>query len=833
MDAVTKPDNMAEDSDDEDLEALRLAALQSIKSKPTVIAPRRRPKPISRPFRKRRGNFHQGRVNTNLIAIVPLELPLDQAEPSKQSDPPPPLVLPQDRYCKTEVKEKQEEKKISVPSKFSRFEDSNSGDSDDDYEEDFLNQSSESDKPGEGSDKNNKVDNESILDDDDDELLLQDEDSLGKFFNEFESEQNEDEPSRKSSHLNKDSQNAKPSDRQDKNKPLDSGSTKGGEKANGKSLSVKDSEGKSALDEKKSNESQLSRLSKGDKSKDYMHDRSPLKEDDRRINRPCVYGRNRSPSPLSRGRFDKYQQLPKRGGRNSPIKRKISPSTESLSPVGRREPYQHKNQLPPAKSLHSSHHPSVGSSPHEVTPPHWGSRSDSNHGMGVSLSVSREWSSSPHKWPASNAPGTSVNSPNKSISPSRQRRRSRSPLHKGTSRTWERDWSGSPQQKRSRDFDTPPGSQRSTGDSSKAVKRRSSSPISDRRDRSRSGHSKDRSHSPRGASPLKQYSPSKLPRRVSPVRSSSRTPSLSPSPEPQGKSSSRRYKSPLRISGFRPPNHRDNRIFRPDGKPNRKDSDRRAGRLNGPPRKGPESKVELTKMRPYNARLEVKVTESSPPKKSEVERDVIPARSPNKGTVTNSWSSDECQSDSESRFKGTESKVVKPAVISSKIMPAVPRAKEPEETSSSEIRSPKKKKNKRLKKSFSKVKGMEVEDTEPKEKQTNDGDLRAELSRRRAERVNKAKNATQTMPVRLVQSAFQSLTSKLNPVDGERNKSRLPANCPLPRASDCDKEEASSLNVDGGNKRRKIKLKRNVTVQKSMSRGTTSPVTNTSGVSLA
>ncbi|XP_046393840.1 serine/arginine repetitive matrix protein 2-like isoform X2 [Ischnura elegans] len=1023
---------MADDSDEEDLEALRLAALQSIKSKPTVVVPRRRPKLAGRPNR----NFFRGSVNPNLISIVPVENPLEKSEPAKKvkSDDPPPLVLPQHRYCKTEVKTEKAEEKPQVSTKFSRFEDSNSGDSDDDYDDEFDEKSSDSDHACETAEKAVKAEPD---DADDDELLLQDEDSLGKFFNEIddvpEEKNNTESPVKKEKvrpsgvKTTQSSGNLK--------KPIvkkELGSLEDSSSGLKSVMSDRSSVSKVVVnktDNLNMRESGVSVKTKVEDNK-VLKEGSPLKkavkasvEDDKRINRPCVMGRNRSPSP-TRGKLqDRGEVSPilSRKKNDSPVRRKPSPpSPGSLSPLCKTQ----LSQLPVGKQPHPPRSLPSRNSPQDMTPPsYWGSQSNSNHGYPHGVS-SREWSSSPRKWSGPQVPGSLSDPPRhlapKNISPPRQRRSSKSPF-RGVSRvrrSSDRDWSTSPPRRRYKDFDTPPDSLRSSNDGRKSSRRRSLSPVrlgdrsryagkmsevplsgrfspdkkSLRRSRSRSprfsppkknshrsrsrspryspvfrsshrsrsrsprfpptsksslrSHSRSprfspvrkrscsprlspvrkrsrsprisplrkrsrsrsfspvrkrsrsprlspirkrsrsprisparrRSRSPRFSpvrkrsrsprfSPLRKdsRSPLKTRRSLSPARSLSRTPSLSPSPDREGKSAAgnyRRHKSPLRLPGFRPPRPQDGRTFRPDGKVNRKDSDRRVKRLNGPSRKMVDSRQEVSKIRPLSTKSEDKSSEPvSEEKVDSLDKEVD--KSPVNIPPPSSWSSeDDGESDSESRFKGTDSKAVQPSVTPPKpVQSALLRVKDLKELVSPDKTSPKKKKNKRNKKMLSKTKALD-NSPEPQSKRLNEVDLRAELSRRRAERVNKSKGTNSDVPVRLVQSALQSIGSKPNSLDSERSTLKsyaaksdagtelmiskkkpihlrlgLPvarnpdppeltssAGSLLPRISGLDNADSDPGAEGGNSKWRKVKLKRSVTVEKSQSRGT--PTTN-------
>ncbi|GLH13132.1 Uncharacterized protein GBIM_17762 [Gryllus bimaculatus] len=225
-----------EDDDDEDLKALRLAALQTLKAKPTsppqnaptqwvapVISPQSEasslPPVAHRPRNDyNRGGMHRGRhmrngpfirhrVNPNLIAIVPIKQP--SPPPNSTSDQStckvaksalvvnsssPKLVLPQDRYCKTEDVSKEKEPEVST--KFDRFEHSSSESSAEESAEEEEEEAEENVGAGEKAIKTEAeaavaVAGASDAEPDPDVLLVKDEDeddSLEKLMNEMEEE---------------------------------------------------------------------------------------------------------------------------------------------------------------------------------------------------------------------------------------------------------------------------------------------------------------------------------------------------------------------------------------------------------------------------------------------------------------------------------------------------------------------------------------------------------------------------------------------------------------------------------------------------------------------
>lgn len=202
------------DDDEEDLEALRLAALQTLGcNKPATNTSNHlsntlyQPQQISGLGRGFRGGrpctqpgrnpiFQRHRLNSNLIAIVPIS-----NEPPPRSDnaqsqsirrgrattvatsTSPKLGLPQHRYCKVESDQENKLAGPTVSTKFSRYDDSNSDSSADESEDD----NETSDKVSVGSGVAAELDN------DPDVLMMADdeeEDSLEKLMDELEQEMN-------------------------------------------------------------------------------------------------------------------------------------------------------------------------------------------------------------------------------------------------------------------------------------------------------------------------------------------------------------------------------------------------------------------------------------------------------------------------------------------------------------------------------------------------------------------------------------------------------------------------------------------------------------------
>ncbi|XP_076296667.1 uncharacterized protein LOC143216954 isoform X1 [Lasioglossum baleicum] len=230
MDYRQKQSTKNDDEDDEDLDALRLAALQSLRAKDTVHYKKQSPpqlqkvipeitqtsrppyksqRPLRRGYfpnqlqKRQNGNlYYQSPRNPNLIAIVPVD------EPS--------LLQQTDSACPIdEVAPCVKSHSVEV-SKFHRFKDSGSG-SDDEDNKDQINTNSikqisgtsdaqvesssaavESPVETAESSKKTEEDQGDTNDDDDDILLmadLEEEDSLERLMDEMEREMNVDKPS--------------------------------------------------------------------------------------------------------------------------------------------------------------------------------------------------------------------------------------------------------------------------------------------------------------------------------------------------------------------------------------------------------------------------------------------------------------------------------------------------------------------------------------------------------------------------------------------------------------------------------------------------------------
>ncbi|KAJ9581135.1 hypothetical protein L9F63_023688, partial [Diploptera punctata] len=179
-------------SEDDDLEALRLAALQTLGSKPSSINSNHVTNSVvrqqmlhtnnlgrgyrgglSRTHSGRNQVFQRHRQNSNLIAIVPV---------SNESSPGSPggikLDLPQDRYCKvTSIKSEETDTPI-VSTKFTRYDESDSNSS-----------AEETD----GEDSNDKSASGAEEEEEDRDVLTVEENSLDKLISELEEEMKKDD----------------------------------------------------------------------------------------------------------------------------------------------------------------------------------------------------------------------------------------------------------------------------------------------------------------------------------------------------------------------------------------------------------------------------------------------------------------------------------------------------------------------------------------------------------------------------------------------------------------------------------------------------------------
>lgn len=422
-----------EDDDDEDVEALRLAALKSLRTKdathkrpallqmqkvfPQVTQPSRLPykgpRPIKRNFnyhnrsqQRQNGNvYYQSPRNPNLIAIVPV----DEPSPIQQA-----------QLASVEKTEPCVESHPQEMSKFHRFKDSGSASEEEDAKEQKSNITSvkteiiakkepeeslvetESQKEAtESLQKNGDNQEEDGNDDDDDVLLmadLEEEDSLERLMDEMEREMNDGN---------------KPSEK--KEKKLNRGETKN---------VVKDDEGNKNFDQKmKSDEN----CSKKERNNTITSSLTAIVKNDRRSVSPHVTNRvgqkRKSLSPRSRSR----KKSPRRSPRKSPIRQpKRSPreSTRYRSP--RRSPssrYSRRSTSPRLSPRRSPNRTSTKRSPMRKLSPRGRSPKLSSR----SISPRPHRSRSPRRSPRSKSPR--LRSPKISRSRSPRLSRSRSPRY--------------------------------------------------------------------------------------------------------------------------------------------------------------------------------------------------------------------------------------------------------------------------------------------------------------------------------------------------------------------------------------------------------------------
>lgn len=422
-----------EDDDDEDVEALRLAALKSLRTKdathkrpallqmqkvfPQVTQPSRLPykgpRPIKRNFnyhnrsqQRQNGNvYYQSPRNPNLIAIVPV----DEPSPIQQA-----------QLASVEKTEPCVESHPQEMSKFHRFKDSGSASEEEDAKEQKSNITSvkteiiakkepeeslvetESQKEAtESLQKNGDNQEEDGNDDDDDVLLmadLEEEDSLERLMDEMEREMNDGN---------------KPSEK--KEKKLNRGETKN---------VVKDDEGNKNFDQKmKSDEN----CSKKERNNTITSSLTAIVKNDRRSVSPHVTNRvgqkRKSLSPRSRSR----KKSPRRSPRKSPIRQpKRSPreSTRYRSP--RRSPssrYSRRSTSPRLSPRRSPNRTSTKRSPMRKLSPRGRSPKLSSR----SRSPRPHRSRSPRRSPRSKSPR--LRSPKISRSRSPRLSRSRSPRY--------------------------------------------------------------------------------------------------------------------------------------------------------------------------------------------------------------------------------------------------------------------------------------------------------------------------------------------------------------------------------------------------------------------
>ncbi|KAF4532159.1 hypothetical protein B566_EDAN002220, partial [Ephemera danica] len=202
------PLNMGE-SDDEDLETLRAAALQSLSVKAEVESHPSQPqwkavggrsgmgKPFQamtgfrggrnprKPYNRGRGACYNGRGGVSMFGWAEVQQPISRSNlisiiPFNPEDNDSSVPHPSSSVQATAKLAQEEEDQSSVPTKFSRVERSDSESSDEDEKE--LQDSAE------------EVEAEA---EDPDVILMQDEDSLGKLLDEFEHELQEEQPGTK------------------------------------------------------------------------------------------------------------------------------------------------------------------------------------------------------------------------------------------------------------------------------------------------------------------------------------------------------------------------------------------------------------------------------------------------------------------------------------------------------------------------------------------------------------------------------------------------------------------------------------------------------------
>ncbi|XP_072762176.1 uncharacterized protein [Anoplolepis gracilipes] len=507
--------NKIEDDDDEDVEALRLAALKSLRTKdathkrslqkvfPQVTQPSRLPykgqRPIKRNFyhnrsqQRQNGNvYYQSPRNPNLIAIVPV----DEPSPIQQTQ----LASVDETKNVEKTEPRIEPQEIS---KFHRFKDSGSASEEEDTKEQKSNitfvkteiiakeEKEESlieenqEEVTESSQKNgNNQEKEDGNDDDDDVLLmadLEEEDSLERLMDEMEREMND---------VNK------PSEK--KEKKLNKGEIKG---------IMKGDEGDKNFDQKMKSDENCGKKERNSTTTSAL---TAIVKNDRRSVSPYITNRvgqkRKSLSPRSRSR----KKSPRRSPRKSPIRQPKRSPRESVryrsprkSPSSRYSPRPRSPRLSPRRS------------PNRTSTKRSPLRKLSPRGRSPKLS-SRSRSPRPHR--------------------SRSPRRSKSPRLRSPKISRSR----SPRLSRSRSPRYSPPLRLSRSKSPRLSPRR----VSPRRLRSRS-------RSP-GLSPLRRGSPRLRSPKVSPRRTSPRlrSPRLSPhrspwsSPRHSPRLSPRRRRSP-------------------------------------------------------------------------------------------------------------------------------------------------------------------------------------------------------------------------------------------------------------------------------------------------
>ncbi|GAB1867542.1 Neurofilament heavy polypeptide [Camponotus japonicus] len=781
-----------EDDDDEDVEALRLAALKSLRPKdathkrsallqvqkvfPQVTQPSRLPykdqRPMKRSFYHNRsqprqnGNvYYQSPRNPNLIAIVPV----DEPSPIQQAQLPP--------VEKTEPSVKSHPQEIS---KFHRYKDSGSASEEEDAKEQKSNITSvqteivkkepeesleieSQEETTESSQKNGDNQENEGNDDDDDVLLmadLEEEDSLERLMDEMEREMNDGN---------------KPSEKKDKklNKSETKNVTKGDE-------GNKNSDPKMKSDEN---------CSKKERNNTVTSSLAAVVKNDRRSVSPHITNRvgqkRKSLSPRSRSR----KKSPRRSPRKSPIRQPKRSPRESIryrsprrSPSSRYSPRSRSPRLSPRRS------------PNRATTKRSPLRKLSPRGRSPKLS-SRSRSPRPHR----------------SRSP-RRSPRSKSPRPHSPKISRSR----SPRLSRSRSPRFSPPLRSSRSKSPRLSPRR----VSPRRLRSRSrspGLSSPRRGSPRLRSP-RLRSPNVSPRRTPPrLRSPRPSPRRSPwsSPRHSPRLSPRRRRSPKwspkelpRKHGPRsitPDINRDeyvrdpSPVFKNAASPEvprmrAKQKDEAYERsetvkesvdtISDPVLEARRKKFESTRpIDPVNANKKIKLSKkhTTNTKVDSSEGTEIPLRKPNKTLEEfDVQEMDLCLPAAGYEFEEFEEAVenTSPTIITSSVNTCIDV--EPQKMEKEKSLKKKKKRDKELyqvgklknelplserigkdkkcKKRKEIVSEESMESTVFEDIADEEGDLRTELSRRRAERLNR------TVPIqsaRLVQSAFKGVVNEV------------------------------------------------------------------------
>nr|XP_012222567.1 PREDICTED: serine/arginine repetitive matrix protein 1-like isoform X1 [Linepithema humile] len=416
-----------EDDDEDDLEALRLAALETLRTKDASYKrssqvqkvsaqvtqsaryPYKNQWPMKKNFyykaqQRQNGNvYYQSPRNPNLIAIVPV----DEPSPLQQTQLSSPVEKIESRIesCPEEV------------SKFHRFKDSGSGSEDEDAKEqkgiatsakteiiakeeseECLLETESQEETMESLQKNGDNQEEEGNDDDDDILLmadLEEEDSLDRLMDEMEREMNDGKPSEK------------------REKKLNRGKTKDTIKGNEENKNfdkTKSDENSVKKERNNTTTSSLNTVGKNDRKSVSPH-----------INR--ISQKRRSLSPRSRSR----KKSPKRSPRRSPIRQlKKSPREPTRYRSPRRSPlsrYSPRSRSPRISPRRSPNRISIKRSPSRKLSP----RGRSPKLLSRSRSPRPHRSKSPRRSPRSKSPR--LRSPKISHSRSPRLSRSRSPRY--------------------------------------------------------------------------------------------------------------------------------------------------------------------------------------------------------------------------------------------------------------------------------------------------------------------------------------------------------------------------------------------------------------------